>query len=383
MGINLSWKAWAALGLFVVQNGCAGVILHQSQHSTGYSSQVAVLMQELVKLPVCFVLFMIECGGPASMMSSLYHDATTRTAEWVMMSVPALLYTVQNNCLYLGFLHLEAAVGQVTYQSKIFFTALCSVWMLGKRLGRAQWLALLLLAAGVVCVQAADWFSPGGKKRRKSAAPAEQGGGAAQIQQVASLGLAAFFTAAMCTSFASVYFEKMLKSSSQPSLWLRNIQLAAYSSAIAMVALKLQSDPLIEREGYFHGFNQATWLSIVWQALGGILVAVTIKYADNILRGFAQALAIIVASLGSSMFSAWKITPSFCAGVVLVISAVFLYGDACPAPDEALARARALIGSKVPPIQPEEEQTAKERLMTDVSPDNSDDASGNASLSAK
>lgn len=44
--------------------------------------------------------------------------------------------------------------------------------------------------------------------------------------QVPSLGLAAFFTAAMCTSFASVYFEKMLKSDSQPSLWLRNIQLA-------------------------------------------------------------------------------------------------------------------------------------------------------------
>merc|ERR1711988_749755 len=108
----------------------------------------------------------------------------------------------------------------------------------------------------------------------------------------------------------------MLKSSSQPSLWLRNIQLAAYSSIIATVALSIQDDELIAREGCFHGFNRATWLSIAWQALGGILVAVTIKYADNILRGFAQALAIIVASLGSSLFSVWRVTPSFVAGVV-------------------------------------------------------------------
>ena len=30
--------------------------------------------------------------------------------------------------------------------------------------------------------------------------------------------------AAVCTAFASVYFEKMLKGASKPSLWLRNIQ---------------------------------------------------------------------------------------------------------------------------------------------------------------
>ena len=38
-----------------------------------------------------------------------------------MLAVPALLYTVQN-MLYVGFANLEAAIGLVTYQSKIFFT---------------------------------------------------------------------------------------------------------------------------------------------------------------------------------------------------------------------------------------------------------------------
>ena len=60
--------------------------------------------------------------------------------------------------------------------------------------------------------------------------------------------------------------------------------------------------------------------------MGGILVAVTIKYADNILRGFAQGLALIVGALGSYFLFEFKITPLFIGGVILVIVATFLYG---------------------------------------------------------
>ena len=48
------------------------------------------------------------------------------------VAVPALLYTVQNNMLYVGFANLEAAIGLVTYQSKIFFTGTFSLLLLGK-----------------------------------------------------------------------------------------------------------------------------------------------------------------------------------------------------------------------------------------------------------
>ena len=38
----------------------------------------------------------------------------------------------------------------VTYQCKIPLTALCSVWLLGKRLSPNQWISLAILVAGVV-----------------------------------------------------------------------------------------------------------------------------------------------------------------------------------------------------------------------------------------
>merc|ERR1712060_128529 len=120
--------------------------------------------------------------------------------------------------------------------------------------------------------------------------------------------------------------EKMLKGASKPSLWLRNIQLSLYSGIIAFVALLMQPGGLSPPNGLFAGFGAVAWFSAFWQALGGILVAVTIKYADNILRGFAQALAIIVGAVGSYFLFGFVFTAAFCLGVALVIASVFMYG---------------------------------------------------------
>ena len=60
MALNLSPMAWLALALFVIQNGCAAIILNVTQRSSGYSSQVAVLMQELaIKLPLCGLFYIV------------------------------------------------------------------------------------------------------------------------------------------------------------------------------------------------------------------------------------------------------------------------------------------------------------------------------------
>jgi len=66
-------------------------------------------------------------------------------------------------------------------------------------------------------------------------------------------------------------------------------------------------------------------------------VAVTIKYADNIIRGFAQAVAIIVGAVGSHFLFGFQFTPTFVIGVCFVVVAILVYGEAvkldqiCPA----------------------------------------------------
>ena len=333
----VSWQGWAALATFSLQNGLAVLIMRWSKvrQPEPYSSQVAVLMQELViKLPISLVLYAHECGGPLAAGKAILADLRERSYEWAQLAVPALLYTVQNTLLYVGYANVEAAVGQITYQSKILWTALFSVLILGKKLTPNQWLALVVLACGVIAVQGIGGDSSKAGKRARH----QKGGRGGVVyhgpEQNPLVGVGALVGAAICTAFASVYFEKMLKGASKPSLWLRNIQLAIYCSIVAYVGIVGSSDPGLTERGWFAGFGAATWMSVTWQALGGIIVAVTIKYADNILRGFAQALALIVGAIGSWIIFDFKLTFMFCTGCTLVIGAVFLYGSSAQTPQE-------------------------------------------------
>lgn len=69
------------------------------------------------------------------------------------LSVPALAYTVQSFLIYVALEHLDAGTYTVTYQLKILTTAMFTVLMLGRHLSVAQWLALVILLAGVATVQ--------------------------------------------------------------------------------------------------------------------------------------------------------------------------------------------------------------------------------------
>ncbi len=314
-----------ALATFVVQHALGALLVRytKTQQEEEYSSTVAVLMQEVaVKLPLSLILYAIENRGVCAMLKAVRRDMGDYTLEWAQMAVPAIVYTVQMNLLYVGYEHLEAAIGQLVYQTKILFTAIFSVVILSRKLTVNQWLALSMLMSGVICVQGFD-------KPRK--ASGKEG-------QIPLLGTIALALAAACSAFASVYLEKMIKCDRKPSLWLRNIQLALYGTIAAAIGVAAKYDGT----AMFSGFNALVWISIVWQAGGGLIVALTIKYADNLLRCFAQAGAIILIAIISYFLLDFVITPVFCFGVMLVILAIFLYGARSKNPRELCTHAAAL-----------------------------------------
>lgn len=65
---------------------------------------------------------------------------------------------------------------------------------------------------------------------------------------------------------------------------------------------------------------------VVLQAGGGLVVAMVVKYADNILKGFATSLAIVVSCIASVIFFEFQVTTQFCFGTSVVIASIFLYG---------------------------------------------------------
>ena len=72
------------------------------------------------------------------------------------------------------------------------------------------------------------------------------------------------------------------------------------------------------------------WYLVALNATGGLLVAVVVKYADNILKGFACSLAIILTCIFSIFIFGFVISGQFCVGAGLVIGSIFLYGYVPP-----------------------------------------------------
>ncbi len=74
-------------------------------------------------------------------------------------------------------------------------------------------------------------------------------------------------------------------------------------------------------------------MTIFLSAAGGLIVAVVVKYADNILKGFATSLSILLSCLVSSyLFLDVDYNSQFVVGALIVLSAVFGYGYNPPAP---------------------------------------------------
>ncbi|KAI6198853.1 hypothetical protein M3Y96_00563600 [Aphelenchoides besseyi] len=248
--------------------------------------------------------------------------------------VPALIYTIQNFLLYVAIDHLDAGTFMVTYQLKILTTAIFTVLLLNRRLSLWQWMALAIFDCRH-CTCSIGNADEGAKHvakmvqldsaRNLSITKTIPGTvDFAPTNQRPLIGLAAVLAAALMSGFAGVYFEKILKES-DVSIWLRNVQLATFAIPIALVMIVSKDYATVQQNGWMHGFDWVVWLGTLLQSLGGLLIAVVVKYADNILKAFATSVAIIVSTVVSIFFFGIIPEPLFLLGATLVIGAVVVY----------------------------------------------------------
>merc|ERR1711865_667071 len=102
----------------------------------------------------CVTVVLSQVGwSPSQLFTALNLEVVKKPMEVVKLSVPSLLYIVQNNLLYYALSNLDATPYQVCYQLKILTSAVFSVLLLGKRMSGLKWLALLILTAGVAIVK--------------------------------------------------------------------------------------------------------------------------------------------------------------------------------------------------------------------------------------
>jgi UDP-sugar transporter A1/2/3 len=280
-----------------------------------YLSSTAVVCAEIMKLITCLIIIWVQMDYSFDgLINQLNEDIIQKPLETLKLLIPAGLYTLQNNLLFVALSNLDAATYQVTYQLKILTTALFSVLMLGRKLDSFKWISLLILMAGVSLVQ---WPKSDGQK---VSAAGEKSANDKFI------GLIAVLIACFSSGFAGVYFEKLLKGSST-GVWMRNIQLGFFGTIIGYISVYTYDHTKVTEKGFFQGYNNIVWTVISLQALGGLVIAAVIKYADNILKGFATSISIILSSVVSYFFLKDFVPNAlFMCGSFLVIAATFIYG---------------------------------------------------------
>lgn len=63
---------------------------------------------------------------------------------------------------------------------------------------------------------------------------------------------------------------------------MRNIQLGSFSLLLAALAVIVKDGAAIVERGFFSGYSPMVWVCISLHSLGGLAVAMVVKYADNV-----------------------------------------------------------------------------------------------------
>jgi UDP-sugar transporter A1/2/3 len=87
-----------------------------------------------------------------------------------------------------------------------------------------------------------------------------------------------------------------------------------------MFACLVEDTEEISRRGFFHGWNHWVVLVIFLQAGAGLVVALVVKFSDNIYKGFAGGIStVLTIVMDYVFFDDTDITKSFLLGTLIVL----------------------------------------------------------------
>uniref|UniRef100_A0A4W3GIF7 Major facilitator superfamily domain containing 14A n=1 Tax=Callorhinchus milii TaxID=7868 RepID=A0A4W3GIF7_CALMI len=238
---------YLSLGVLVFQTTTLVLTMRYSrtlkEEGPRYLASTAVVIAEIMKIIATCILLVYKDSGYSfrTLNRVLQEEIFNKPMDTLKLAIPSGIYTLQNNLLYVALSNLDAA----TYQ----------------------------------------WPTDSAEHLKKELSAGSQ-----------FVGLVSVLIACFSSGFAGVYFEKILKGSKQ-SVWIRNIQLGLFGSIFGMMGVYVYDGERVKEDGIFQGYNNLTWIVVLLQALGGLVIAAVIKYADNILKGFATSVSIILSTL--------------------------------------------------------------------------------------
>ncbi|KAI9908982.1 hypothetical protein PsorP6_014726 [Peronosclerospora sorghi] len=319
MGFSLKQVSFVML---VLQNTALSVVSKYSRATSGpkYRPSSVVLLVELLKFVLCYVVLLQKCGDLKTSLCTLELEVFADKNGLTKMTVLAFLYALQNMFALVAYDFVDVATYQIVYQLKIITTALFMIVLLHRRFSIVQWAAMVALMIGVAICSYSRL--PVGSKHSDET-----------ISSKKFIGICIMIGLAINSGLAATYFERVMKShkalttqQTLDPLWVRNIQLSAISVGVAAVDVVRNLNE-VWTQGFFYGFHPSVFAVIFLQAVGGLTIAAVVRYSDNIVKNFGTSFSLILSCIVSNYMFDQTPPFSFYVGVLLVVGSVFVYGD--------------------------------------------------------
>eukprot|EP00743_Colponemidia_sp_Colp-15_P015022 GILK01017941.1.p1 GENE.GILK01017941.1~~GILK01017941.1.p1 ORF type:complete len:282 (+),score=21.89 GILK01017941.1:127-972(+) len=268
-----------------------------------------MLLSELLKMAVSFAIVSIETQRTNNKHKAgiyLGNDLRSNFSGSVYMSVPALLYVVVNLLIFYNLTVFDAPTYRILINVRVLITAILVQIIFQKRLLPIQWVALLILVAGLGITQ---------------------GGQISLSSTSGPLSLLSLLMQASCSALAGVYFQWLVqRQETEFPFWQRNFYVYFYGAvvnAIFFVGKRCWFGSGAEELGF--SFNGATCLVLFIQTVAGLSTALLLKHLDAVAKEYAGSLEIVAVAVGAWFFFDVPITYHLVAGFVLVSYSLWLY----------------------------------------------------------
>lgn len=212
-----------------LQNACYTLVRKYSTKYEDVSSKEILFVSEIIK--IVFSIYMIMNEKDTTKSDS--QGEGVGKLVWLLknsskMFILALIYGAMNILSFVALQYIGAGEFTICAQLKILTTAGFAVLVLKTSLTPTKWRALALLVLGCILV-ASPSFS---QSHAASTTGIESSGteSASSLEVLQIFGYAAVLTEVVLSGFASIYFEKVVKSTTElVTIWERNFQLGMYS----------------------------------------------------------------------------------------------------------------------------------------------------------
>jgi len=217
----------------------------------------------------------------------------------------ACLYTANNQLTFYCFELVDPGTFTLAKSTAPYLVALLSR-IFGQPINELQWVCILLQC---ICIAVSQYDAC----KSHGAVPTK--------------GYILMIAATLITAVSSVWNNKVVKGFKVP-INLQNSMLYIFGLNIAIVSYIFTpsiKDSAGETHGFFYGYNSIAVLLVVFQAFHGLAVTLVYKYADAIVKNFANSAVMAILVIISANFFNVATTIHSWLGVAGVLVTTYAY----------------------------------------------------------